>query len=156
MSSTGSERTAPEGQPARFTIRPDDFHVPYAGTAGDGRKFFLSEEVFDPGGPTYVAVFLWSADGSFDEIRVDPVARPSGIPPGQAAPAGAKHLIDRRLAELGDYVLEPITVAPFLEAAHGTKFGWAFRDEDGAQSLNIEPGDFICYYAPWDGFEYDT
>ena len=28
--------------PTRFTIRPDDYHVPYAGTAEDGRKFFLS------------------------------------------------------------------------------------------------------------------
>jgi hypothetical protein len=23
--------------PTRFTIRPDDYHVPYAGTAEDGR-----------------------------------------------------------------------------------------------------------------------
>jgi len=32
--------------PTRFTIRPDDYHVPYAGTAEDGRRFFLSEELF--------------------------------------------------------------------------------------------------------------
>jgi hypothetical protein len=31
--------------PTRFTIVPDDHNVPYAGTAGDGRKFFLSDEL---------------------------------------------------------------------------------------------------------------
>jgi hypothetical protein len=33
------------GAPQRFTIVPDNYHVPYAGTA-DGRRFFLSDELF--------------------------------------------------------------------------------------------------------------
>jgi hypothetical protein len=28
-----------DAAPTRFTIRPDDYHVPYAGTAEDGRRF---------------------------------------------------------------------------------------------------------------------
>ena len=142
--------------PERFTIVPDDYHVPYAGTAEDGRKFFLSQELFEPGGSSYVGLFLWNADGSFDRIEVDEVRRPAGLPPGQAAPAGADDLVAARLAELGDYKLEPIEVAPFVRSVDGVRFGWQFRTFEGTSSINIEPGDFIAYYAPWDGLDYDT
>ncbi|ADB31353.1 hypothetical protein Kfla_2277 [Kribbella flavida DSM 17836] len=142
--------------PARFTIVPDDYHVPYAGTAGDGRRFFLSDELFVPGGSAYVGVFLWKADGTFDEVRVDEVVRPAGLPPGQAAPADADQLVAARLAQLGDYVLEPIEVEPFTKTVRGVTFGFAVTQFEGMYSINVEPGDFIAYYAPWDGLEYDT
>jgi hypothetical protein len=142
--------------PERFTIVPDDYHIPYAGTAQDGRKFFLSEEFFGRGG-AYVGLFLWSADGTFDEVRVDRVARPVGLPPGQAGPAGAKALVDARLSDLGDYRLGPIEVEPFTEKIDGVTIGWHIGQYDnGEYYINIEPGDFIVYYEPWDGIEYDT
>ncbi len=142
--------------PERFTIVPDDYHVPYAGTAEDGRKFFLSEELFSRGS-AYVGLCLWNADGTFDEVRVDTVSRPGGLPPGQAGPAGAKALLEARLAELGDYRLEPIEVEPFTERIDGVTFGWEVDQyEGGPCSINIEPGNFIAYYEPWNGLEYDT
>lgn len=97
---TDGETTRREAQravvaepPERFTIAPDDYHVPYAGTAEDGRKFLLSEELFsfesgDADGTAYVGLFLWAADGTY--------------------------------------------------------------------YINIQPGDFIAYYEPWDGLGYDT
>lgn len=152
-----TERVVKEPRPKRFTIVPDDYHVPWAGTAGDGRKFFLSNELFDVGGSSYVGLFLWNADGTFDEVRVTDVARPGGLPPGQAGAAGPASLVRARLAELGDYELEPIEVAPFTTKVDGVTFGWHFgRYDDGTAYLNIEPGDFIAYYAPWDGYGYDT
>jgi hypothetical protein len=142
--------------PTRFTIRPDDHHVPYAGTAEDGRRFFLSEELFSDT-TAWVGLFLWKADGSFDEVRVSVGRRPTGLPPGQAAPADPGGLVQARLAELGKYVLEPITVEPFTEQVDGTEFGWTVgRYDDGEYFINIEPGNFICYYAPWNGDGYDT
>ena len=147
--------------PERFTIVPDDYHVPYAGTAEDGRKFFLSDELFGAGsagdsGSAYVGLFLWNADGTFDEVRVDKVSRPEELPPGQAGPAGADEFVAARLAELGDYVLGPIEVEPFTRNVGGVAFGWTVGHFDGTYSINIEPGDFIAYYEPWDGLEYDT
>lgn len=149
---------AASGPPARFTIVPDDYHVPYAGTASDGRRFFLSDELADFGTPgsSYVGLYLWNADGSFSEVRVDAVEHPDGLPRGEAVSAGADDLIKKRLAELGDYELEPITVEPFLEMIGGTQFGWAVTEAEGRYSITVEPGDFIAYYAPWDGLEYDT
>ncbi|NIK56935.1 hypothetical protein [Kribbella shirazensis] len=143
--------------PERFRIVPDDYHVPYAGTAADGRKFFLSDELFVPGsGTAYVGLFLWNADGTFAELKVDEVRRPEGLPPAQAASAGADQLVAARLAELGKYVLEPIDVAPFTVNRNGVTFGWAVTQFEGTYSINIEPGNFIAYYEPWDGLEYDT
>jgi hypothetical protein len=145
-----------EEPPTRITIRPDDYHVPYAGTAEDGRRFFLSRELFEPGGASYVGLFLWQPDGSYDEVVVDEVRRPRGVPAGQAAPAGADELVEQRLAELGDYTLEPITVAPFTERIDGVTFGWKLRRFRGTYTVFITPGDFIAYYAPWNGRQYDT
>jgi len=148
--------------PERFTIVPDDYHVPFAGTAEDGRRFFLSEELFsypavDVPGSGYVGLFLWKPDGTFDEVRVDEVARAGGLPPAQAVPAGADEVVAARLAELGDYVVEPIEVAPFTEVVDGVTFGWVVEQGDeGEYQIRIEPGDFIAYYAPWDGLGYDT
>lgn len=141
--------------PKRFTIVPDDYHVPYAGTAEDGRKFFLSEELFQPGGSAYVGLFLWKADGTFDEVLVEKVSRPEGLPPGQAGRAGAKAAVRARLDELG--VLEPIKVEPFTKNVDGVTFGWKVGQyENSSYCINIEPGNFIAYYAPWDGLGYDT
>lgn len=142
--------------PSRFTIRPDDYHIPYAGTAADGRRFFLSDELFSADA-SYVGLFLWKPDGSFDQVRIDTVGRPSDAPPGQAAPGvDDADLMTTRLRELGVYKLEPIDVAPFLETVDGVEFGWRFQTFEGASSINVEPGDFIAYYEPWDGYEYDT
>ncbi|MFI8523969.1 hypothetical protein ACIGB8_05970 [Promicromonospora sukumoe] len=152
-----TEDGAAVGQaPERFTIAPDDYHVPYAGTAEDGRKFFLSEELFD-GDSAYVGVFLWNADGTFDEVQVDAVPRAEGLPPGQAGSSGAEDLVEARLAELGEYVLEPIEVEPFTQDVDGVTFGWNLDQyEDGTYFINVMPGDFIAYYEPWDGLGYDT
>lgn len=153
---------APPGErPERFTIAPDDYHVPYAGTTEDGRKFFLSDELFDLGGgpdpAAFVGLYLWNADGTFAEVRVDRVDRAGDVPPGQAFPADADDIVTRRLGELGDYTIEPITVEPFLTVVDGVTFGWEVDQyDDGRYVIGIRPGDFVVYYEPWDGLEYDT
>jgi hypothetical protein len=94
-----------------------------------------------------------AADGTFAELKVDEVRRPEGLPPAQAASAGADQLVAARLGELGKYVLEPIDVAPFTVNRNGVTFGWAVTQFEGTCSINIEPGNFIAYYEPWDGPE---
>lgn len=151
----------PDGAPARITIRPDDHHVPYAGTAGDGRLFFVSDELFGGGSATeptkqYVALFLWKADGTFDSVEVSEVARRQDLPPAQSGHAADASGLHTYLKELGRYELGPITVAPFAHTVNGVVFGFVPQEYDGMWSVNIQPGDFIAYYAPWDGWEYDT
>jgi hypothetical protein len=142
--------TVSDTRPTRFTIVPDDYHVPYAGTAEDGRRFFLSQ--LFTAETDFVGLFLWKPDGTFDEVKVTRLSAPDEV---DAA-------VESRLAELGDYALEAIEVEPFIETVDGVKFGWRvkrYEDQespDGYYVINIEPGDFIAYYAPWDGLEYDT
>lgn len=165
---TTTATSATDGRPERIWIRPDDYHVPYAGTAEDGRRFFLSEELFDwsdknsantssPSRVSYTATFWWKAGGAFDEVTVDKLPSDENLPPGQAGPAPAGAAVLRRhIAALGHYTLEPIRVEPFLQKFDGIDFGWRYSVFEGLPSINIEPGNFIAYYAPWDGYEYDT
>lgn len=151
------ERLVDQGAPERIRIVPDDFHVPFAGTAGDGRRFFLSAELFDPGGSEYVGLFLWTDDGAFDELLVDEVPAPPGSPADDAARAEADRVVEGRLAELGGYVLEPIDVEPFARVVDGVTFGWVpDRYADGTVVVTLQPGDAMAYTAPWDGLGYDT
>ncbi|RKR73299.1 hypothetical protein [Frondihabitans australicus] len=155
-----AERTRfPDGTPARFTIVPDDYHVPFAGTTGDGRRFFASDELFESsldGSRSFVAVFFWTADGSFDSIDVRDAERPDGAPPAQGLPTQSEGVLDEMLLALGDYVLEPIEVEPFSEQVRDVTFGFVPTAFDGVVSITVQPGDFIAYYEPWDGEEYDT
>lgn len=156
----GSVRAAP---PERFTIVPDDYHVPFAGTTADGHKFFLSDELFDfdkkrQEAVGYVGLFLWNADGTFSEVRVQRISKSKEAPPGQAMSGSADTVVKTMLAELGDYKLEPIKVEPFMQKVDGVDFGWKVGryPNGGEYYVSIVPGDFIVYYDPWDGLEYDT
>ena len=154
-----SEGAVVEQAPDRFTIDPDaipdDELVVHVGTAEDGRKFFLSDDFFVPGA-AYVGLLLWNADGTFHEVQVDEIPRVDNAPFESAYP-GAQGLVDARLAELGDYVIEAIEVEPFTTEVDGVTFGWGLTqdEESGAYDIHVVPGDFLAYYAPWDGLEYD-
>jgi hypothetical protein len=144
------------GAPSRIRILPDDHHVPVAGTLPDGRRCFVSEELF-AGDQQFVAAFIWSEDGTFEELRVIGTARAASLPPGQAGPRadGAAGLEDL-VAELGGVELGPIDVQPFAVQADGVEFGFVPRSWDGEWGVSVEPGDFIAYSEPWDGEDYDT
>jgi len=152
--------TFPPGTPRRFRIIPDDYHVPYAGITGDGKQFFLSNELFggDTAGVTsFIGLFLWNADGSFESVEVDAVRRPEGIPLMQAVAAGSEEAMNLALQRLGNYVLESIEVEPFAVDVEGVTFGFVPENiGDEEVSINVQPGDFIAYYEPWEGEDYDT
>lgn len=141
--------------PDRFTIMPDDYHAQLAGTAGDGRRFFITTP-FEPATPTdpgneFVALFLWKPDGSFDEIDVDAFG-----PREQLAENDHQDALERRIARLGEFTIEPISVAPFAVASHGTTFGFVPQEYEGLVSVTLQPGDYMAYTEPFDSGEYDT
>lgn len=156
-----TDETAPRtdfgvGAPTRIRILPDDYHVPVAGVLTDGRQCFVSEELFE-GDRQFVGAFIWTADGLFDEVRLIGAARDASLPPGQAGPGadGAVRL-DDLVAELGGVQLGPIEVQPFAVRADGVDFGFVPSSFEAEWSVSVHPGDFIAYYEPWDGEEYDT
>lgn len=135
--------------PDRFTIVPDDYHAQLTGTAGDGRRFFITTP-FEPDNE-FVALFLWTSDGSFDEIDVDAFG-----PRELLAENDHQDALERRIARLGEFTIEPISVAPFAVESHGTTFGFVPQEYEGLVSITLLPGDYMAYTEPFDSGEYDT
>lgn len=135
--------------PDRFTIEPDDYHAQLVGTAGDGRRFFITTP-FEPDNE-FVALFLWNADGSFDSVDVDAFGLREML-----AENDHQDALERRVARLGDFTIEPISVAPFAVESHGTTFGFVPEDYEGHVSVVLRPGNYMAYSEPWDSGEYDT
>lgn len=144
-----------EGFPERITIVPDDYHAEYAGTAEDGRRFFVSTPFVpggrDGGGNEFVATFFWKADGSYDSMSVEEFGSRESLDHAAREAALARHL-----SALGSYELEEISVAPFSEDAFGTSFGFIPQAYDDMVSVNLMPGDSMAFFEPWDSGEYDT
>ena len=66
---------------------------------------------------------------------------------------------DELLASLGNVTFERIIVAPFVVERFGVQFGLIPRepeepDEDWC--VTLQPGDYMCFWPPWDSGEYDT
>ena len=141
-----------DGPPARIRINHDDYHASHIGTTCDGRQFFLTQ-AFVPGVCEYLAVYVFDANGALLEARIDDLG-----PREQVDEAAARALFAARLADLGDVTLGPIEVAPFQLERFGTVFGLVAHppeEEDEDWCVTLEPGDFMCFYPPWDG-DYDT
>ncbi|GIE34303.1 hypothetical protein Ait01nite_073480 [Actinoplanes italicus] len=142
----GAEATAPE----RIAIEPDEFQARHVGHTADGRQFFLTTP-FEPGAREFVALYLFRADGSFAEARID------AFTDGEQAAADRAHR--DRLRELGEVTHDRISVAPFSVERFGTTFGLISappETEDDVWWVTAEPGDYMAFSPPWDCGIYDT
>ena len=64
-----------------------------------------------------------------------------------------------RLASLGDASFERVEVAPFGIERFGLEFGLVARapeDEDDEWAVEMQPGNYMAFFEPWDSGEYDT
>ena len=141
----------------------------YVGATADGRQFWITTPfqmaAFDDAGVgrDFVALYLWDEEGAFISATVEQVAvRSEGSPlPGNSLGEDAYAAgIARMLERLGDVEYEDIEVAPFVFEFDGIEFGLIPTredDEDGDVDWRVlaMPGDYMCFYPPWDG-EYDT
>jgi hypothetical protein len=73
--------------------------------------------------------------------------------------AKAGTLYDQRLKELGEVRFSRIEVAPFSVERFGTEFGLVVRqpeDEEDVWAVEMQPGNYMAFFEPWDSGEYDT
>lgn len=141
------------GRPSLVAIDHDDYHAEYVGRTADGRQFFLTTP-FVPGGPEYLALYLFDSAGTLVEARIQGLGSRAGLD-HQAREA----LRDEWLAGLGPLSYERIEVAPFAVTYDDVEFGLVARppaDEDDAWWVELEPGNFMAFSEPWDSGEYDT
>lgn len=146
------------GKPNLVAIEHDDYHASHIGSLSDGRQFFLTTP-FIPAtgsgaGREFLALYLFDTHGQLVEARIDDLDTRAGLDKVQA-----RVLFERRLAELGPIEYGRIEVQPFEVERFGTKFGLVPRapeDEDDVWAVEVQPGNYMAFFEPWDSGEYDT
>jgi len=128
------------------------------GRTADGRQFFLTTP-FDPAiggwqGGEFIARYLFDSAGDLIDVTIDDL----GPRPSMDLERSRK-LYDQRLKELGDVTYTRIEVKPFSLEHSGITFGLVPREPDEPEdvwAVELQPGNFMAFFAPWDSGEYDT
>uniref|UniRef100_UPI002F916ECF hypothetical protein n=1 Tax=Streptomyces atratus TaxID=1893 RepID=UPI002F916ECF len=144
--------------PTLIAINHDDYHAQHVGRTADERQFFLTTP-FVPAigaevGGEFVALFLFNAAGQLIDAVIDRFG-----PRATVDDDARREVYERLLRELGPVTFERIEVAPFAVERFGTTFGLVIRepdDEDDEWAVELQPGDYMAFFEPWDSGEYDT
>ena len=145
-------------KPKLIAIDHDDHHASHIGNLPDGRQFFLTTP-FVPAmdgeaGREFVALYLFDKRGRFLEARLDDLG-----PRAELDEARARSTVEQRLAELGPVEYGRIEIEPFEVERFGTTFGLVAQppeEEDDEWCVELQPGNYMAFWEPWDSGEYDT
>ena len=150
--------TVPSSPPKLIAIDHDDYHAEHVGKTKDGRQFFLTTPFESAGNGAasceYVALYLFDDQGSLIEAKIDAFG-----PRGSMVSAERRQLYEMRLKDLGKVSYERIEVAPFSVERFGTTFGLVLRlpeEDDDPWAVELQPGNYMAFFEPWDSGEYDT
>lgn len=154
-----------DGLPRHILIKHDDHHAEFVGRTADNRQFFLTNPFVprsgDHPGREFLALYIFDRDGELTEARIEDlgVRKMRGFPPGNKLDIHSSDwLVRRRLTDLGGCAFGDIKIKPFSLVRFGVEFGLIPRAPEEPEddwSVNIEPGDYMAFYPPWDG-EYYT
>jgi hypothetical protein len=144
--------------PDLVAIDADDYHARHVGHTSDGRQFFLTTP-FEPAvagrpGCEYVALYLFDKKGRFVDSQIESF--------GPRATAKAEEIsarYDALLASLGKVTFGRVEVSPFKIERFGAEFGLVLRepeDDDDVWAVEVQPGNYMAFFEPWDSGEYDT
>jgi hypothetical protein len=146
------------GCPELIAIDHDDYHAEHVGHTFDGRQFFLTTP-FVPAigshkGSEYVALFLFDGEGNLLDAKIDDFG-----PRDTLDDAQRRHCFEQRLSELGVVTFDRIEVKPFGIERFGATFGLVARepeDDEDVWAVEMQPGNYMAFFEPWDSGEYDT
>ncbi|MCC6939068.1 MAG: hypothetical protein IT226_12680, partial [Flavobacteriales bacterium] len=102
----------------------------------------------------FVALYLFDEMGRLIEARIDAFG-----PRATLDDDARRTMYEKRLKELGPVTFERIEVAPFAVERFGTTFGLVLRppeDEIEVWAVEVQPGNYMAFFEPWDSGEYDT
>ncbi|MDQ2985507.1 MAG: hypothetical protein M3R13_02140 [Armatimonadota bacterium] len=147
-----------DSAPDLIALDPDDYHAEHVGHTADGRQFFLTTPFRPamPGDPgsEFVALYLFDLQGNFLEALIDNFG-----PRNRADATEMEACYIRRLNGLGGVTKTRIEIKPFSVERFGTTFGLIPRppEEHGdAWAVELLPGNYMCFFEPWDSGIYDT
>jgi hypothetical protein len=144
--------------PKRIAIDHDEYLAEYVGRTRDGKQFFLTIP-FEPArngteGREFLALFLFDAKGKLLEAKIDDLGPRATLDHEKRVA-----LRDQRLGELDGPSFERIEIAPFSIDRFGIAFGLIPRepeDDDDTWAVELQPGNFMAFFPPWDSGIYDT
>lgn len=145
-------------KPTLIAIDHDDYHAAYIGRLADGCQFFLTNPFIpaldgDPG-REFIAVYLFDQRGRFLEARIDDLGTRAELDEERV-----RSVFAQRLAELGPVEYGRIEVQPFEAHRFGTTFGLVLRPPEACDAqwcVEVQPGNYMAFFEPWDSGEYDT
>ena len=148
----------PSAPPELVAIDHDDHHAEHIGRTADGRQFFLTNPfipaIGSDAGREFIALYIFDAEGRFLDAFIDDLG-----PRAKIDHAAAQRLHSQRLAKLGTVSYERIEVQPFQVERFGSTFGLVLRepeDEEDGWAVEVQPGNYMAFFEPFDSGEYDT
>lgn len=145
--------------PKVIKINHDFYAAKFIGRTANKRQFFLTNP-FVPAtrgssdsGREFIALYLFDSGGNFLEAKIDDLG-----PREKVDENYARSIIKKRLDELGNVWFGNIKIAPFRVEKFGVEFGLIPQppeESDGDWLIIVEPGNYMCFYPPWNG-GYDT
>ena len=144
--------------PSLIAIDADDYHARHIGHTADGRQFFLTTP-FEPAssgraGCEYVALYTFDKKGRLLKSFIE-----SFGPRATAKTEAIAARYDALLISLGNITFDRIEVSPFKVKRFETEFGLILRKpekEGDAWAVEVQPGNYMAFFEPWDSGEYDT
>ena len=147
-----------DGPPDVIAINHDDYHAKHVGRTADGRQFILTTP-FEPArdgvaGGEFVALYVFDANGKLLDAKIDGFG-----PRATLDDHKRRQVYERLLQELGDVTFDRIEISPFAIERFGTTFGLVLREpeeEDDVWAVEMQPGNYMAFFEPWDSGDYDT
>ena len=146
--------------PRRSRINHDDYHAKHVGLTADGRQFFLTTP-FVPAlhrgtaAVSSIALFLFDLEGDLLDAKIEDLG-----PRAKLDRSAARQRYQATLDGLGEVEFGGIDVAPFTVRRFGTELrpdpARARRTEDDVFAVEMQPGNYMAFFAPWDRGFYDT
>ncbi len=147
-----------DGPPKLIAIDNDDYHAEYVGRTADNRQFFLTTPFESAlganAGCEFIALYLFDNAGRLLDAKIERLG-----PRATMDHEKREKLRDLWLQELGQLKFGRIEIAPFAIQRFGTTFGLVLRDPEEAGdswAVEIQPGNYMAFFAPWDSGVYDT
>lgn len=142
-------------RPALVAIDPDGEDANRIGRLPDGRQFFLTNPfhpgTIEGGRRHFAAQYLFDPAGGLLDARIEEVGLNDDGPIDE-------ELLDQWLAALGESSHERIEVQPFEVSRLGHRFGLiaSYQDDGDYWTVEVQPGNYMAFFQPWDSGSYDT
>ena len=108
----------------------------------------------DGPGAEFLALYLFDDAGKLLDAKIENLGPRATLDEDRRV-----RLRDLWLAELGEVSYERVEVAPCSIKRFDIEFGLIVRepeDEEDVWAVEMQPGNYMAFFEPWDSGDYDT